>query len=406
MNKIIIVLFAICFGLVQCSNKSNSFKSLEKGKVLSRVCAGSTGNSYAVYIPKSAEDKPLPVIVCFDPKGDGSLPVKLFRMTAEKYKVMVVGSNVIKNGMPMPDVNYLANELFKEIKQNLPVDSSQFYLAGFSGGSRVALYLTSSSVVPVKGIIACSAGGEALYLNKNIVVAALTGDSDMNYLEMKQFADQLGMYGISRVFYSLPSVHQWPDSNSLANAFADVSVMGMANSSTPMDSVFVKQHYLSYNQQISALSKHLDNSDSLKKAVSITVNGTRVFRNFPTFNKIELFRDSIESLPAVKSLYAEAEKMEQAEKSGQEKIYQLYSSGHYNELLNLLDKLANEKKQNIVASRLLAYCSLMSYSYVGRALQANDLSLAKPLLEIYHRCDPENKDYFRFLEHYKQLGGK
>jgi hypothetical protein len=144
----------------------------------------------------------------------------------------------------------------------------------------------------------------------------------------------------------------------------------------------------------------------LKKVISVAANGARVFRNFPAFTKIELFRDSIEKLPAVKTLYAVADKTEQAEKSGQEKIYQLYASGHYNELLNLLDKLAKEKKQNIVATRLLAYCSLMSYSYVGRALQANDLSLAKPLLEIYHRCDPENKDYFRFLEQYKQLGGK
>ena len=406
MNKVIIILSLACLALAQCSSKSNSFSSLEKGKVLSRICAGSNGSSYAVYIPKSSEDKPLPVIVCFDPKGDGTLPVNLFRRAAEKYKVMVVGSNVIKNGMPMQDVNYFANELFKEIRQNLPVDSSQFYLAGFSGGSRVALYLATASVVPVKGVIACSAGGEALHLNKNIVVAALTGDSDMNYLEMKQFADQLGMYGISRVFYSLPSVHHWPDSSSLANAFADIVVMGMANSNVPMDSAFVKQHYQFYHQRVNALTKFLDNKDSLKKAVSIAANGARVFRDFANFNKIELYRDSISSLLAVKALLVEAEKMEQAEKTGQGKIYQLYASGHYNELLSLLDKLAKEKKQNIVASRLLAYCSLMSYSYVGRALQANDLSLAKPLLEIYHRCDPENKDYARFLEQYKQLGGK
>ena len=107
MNKVIIILSLACLALAQCSSKSNSFSSLEKGKVLSRICAGSNGSSYAVYIPKSSEDKPLPVIVCFDPKGDGTLPVNLFRRAAEKYKVMVVGSNVIKNGMPMQDVKLL-----------------------------------------------------------------------------------------------------------------------------------------------------------------------------------------------------------------------------------------------------------------------------------------------------------
>ncbi|HRG90885.1 MAG TPA: hypothetical protein PLW44_17810, partial [Chitinophagales bacterium] len=57
--------------------------------------------SYALYLPSNYTDtSALPVMLFFDPHGDGAVPLNLYARLAEKNGYILMGSNISKNGMP------------------------------------------------------------------------------------------------------------------------------------------------------------------------------------------------------------------------------------------------------------------------------------------------------------------
>src|SRR5205085_28773 len=73
--------------------------SFPKGKIIEKVvCKNDVSQSYALYIPNTQNNAPIPVIYCFDPHGDGTLPLKNYQALADAYHFTLVGSNNSKNG--------------------------------------------------------------------------------------------------------------------------------------------------------------------------------------------------------------------------------------------------------------------------------------------------------------------
>src|SRR5580704_10769844 len=113
---------------------------LPPGKIVTHVlCADDAAQSYALYLPSNyASDRSWPVIYAFDPAGRGQNPVERYRAAAEKYGYIVAGSNNSRNGSWAVSQAALT-AMTRDVAARFRIDDRRTYVAGMSGGSRVAL---------------------------------------------------------------------------------------------------------------------------------------------------------------------------------------------------------------------------------------------------------------------------
>src|SRR5882724_330423 len=152
--------------------------------------------SYALYLPSQySTQKRWPVLLAFDPDGDGIDPVKLFQPAAEEYGFIVVGSNNSRNFV---DPSATIRLLWGDVTKRYAIDPRRVYATGFSGGSRVASGLAIGCKNCLAGVIACGAG---LPPGVNIPTAETAdwfltaGTIDFNYTEIIHLADALDTAG-------------------------------------------------------------------------------------------------------------------------------------------------------------------------------------------------------------------
>ena len=98
------------------------------------ACLSDPEQSFALYLPSGYRPgRPNPILYCFDPGGNGSIPVALFREGAEKFGWIVVGSHNSRNG-PWEVILRAARTLWLDTHARFAVDDARVYAAGFSGG--------------------------------------------------------------------------------------------------------------------------------------------------------------------------------------------------------------------------------------------------------------------------------
>ena len=118
-----------------------------------------TSGTFSLLLPGNYRpENSSPVILFLDPHASGSLPIKKYRALCNEYGYIMVGSNSSKNGMNSEEAKRLVIALIEECREILNIDPSRIYVAGFSGGARVAGTLTDQALV--SGILFCSAGFE------------------------------------------------------------------------------------------------------------------------------------------------------------------------------------------------------------------------------------------------------
>src|SRR5437763_12937756 len=109
------------------------------GQVVDDVpCVEDPAQSYALFLPKAyTPDRAWPVIFAFDPGGRGRTPVERYQAAAEQYGFIVAGSNNSRNGSG--EIGRAVNAMSVDVQDRLHIDPRRIYLAGMSGGARVAL---------------------------------------------------------------------------------------------------------------------------------------------------------------------------------------------------------------------------------------------------------------------------
>ena len=108
------------------------------GKLVARVQTADGKASYACYLPKAYRtEKNWPALVAFSPDGQGSRLAGHFRAAAEQAGWIVLASNDSRNG---PFRGEEIEALWKDAQTRFSIDTSRLYVAGFSGGARVATW--------------------------------------------------------------------------------------------------------------------------------------------------------------------------------------------------------------------------------------------------------------------------
>jgi len=161
---------------------------LPRGRVIDGIqCADDPSQSYALYAPSAyTADREWPVIFAFDPGGRGLNPVEHYQAAAEKYGYIVAGSNNSRNGdwkVSMAAVSAIT----RDVSARFNISAKREYVAGMSGGARVAMGVALSSP-QVAGVFASSAGYPDGHSRTELSfpVFETAGTEDFNRLEMRE----------------------------------------------------------------------------------------------------------------------------------------------------------------------------------------------------------------------------
>ena len=132
--------------------------NFETGKVIDPVtCNTNASQSFALYLPKNYSSvSTYPIIYFFDAHASGRLPLDKYFSLADKFNYILIGSNDSKNGMQTEALMNFVTNLMEDAQKRFSINKSRQYLAGFSGGARVA-GMAAMQMPNIAGVIACSA---------------------------------------------------------------------------------------------------------------------------------------------------------------------------------------------------------------------------------------------------------
>jgi hypothetical protein len=393
------------------NHKSDFFNWVKKGEITVVSCKSEISNIYSLYLPSNYNiEKTWPLVYCFDPHGDGSLPVGMLKTFAEKQGFILVGSNKSRNGLNAGDLSFIIETLMQDVNNKLALNPRRTYTIGFSGGARVACSM-ALTYKNISGVVACSAGFRPAPELPLFSFIGIAGSMDMNYLEMKQLDYELNNYTVRHQFYVFDNKHQWPPATMLQKAILNLELMNMADEKIEKNVVLIDSIFKATNLIIKNLIAS-ENTDSLLAAKNEIDNAMMAFKDLKDLSDLELLYDKISGNIQLQQLLKNTKLIEEKESKEQQKYSSalpVQSIGWWKDEINLLNrqKLSKEQlAQSRSVSRLLAFISLMSFSYVNSSINQNDWQSAGHLLKIYGMADPENPDYHYFNACYLANVGK
>jgi len=188
--------------------------------VIKISCLSDTAQSYSLYLPNDyTKTKKYPVLLFLDPGGRGEVPVTKYRSVAAKYGIILTSSYNSRNFDAASSVNAIA-AIHKDLLERFPVGISKTWLAGFSGGARMASFYAETNDI-IDGVIACGAafaGERSTAYARKIPFAWIVGTVDMNFEEMLQANETLDLADQSSLLLLFNGGHSWPPVEQLSIA--------------------------------------------------------------------------------------------------------------------------------------------------------------------------------------------
>ena len=204
------------------------------GEIIPDVkCEADPALSYALYLPRGyTPARAYPVIFAFDPGARGRVPVERYQAAAEQYGYIVAGSNNSRNGSPV--TGQAATAMTTDVMTRFHVDPNRIYLAGMSGGARVAFAVAMPNASQIAGVIASSAGYPDAEPRKTMPfpIFATAGTEDFNHLEMRRLDAALTTPHRLVIF---EGGHAWLSSELAIEAVEWMEVQAMKRGTAPRD---------------------------------------------------------------------------------------------------------------------------------------------------------------------------
>lgn len=177
--------------------------------------------TYALYVPSHYDaSKRWPVVYIYDAGARGAFAAERFRTAAEQFGYIVAASNVSHNG-PAEASLAAMQAMTSDVEARLSIDIRRRYVAGFSGGARMAV--TTGVICPkcFAGVMGFGAGlptAPKLDKTPDFAYLAGVGDSDFNYSEVVSLANTLDKLKAEYRILTYEGAHEWPSSSALVEA--------------------------------------------------------------------------------------------------------------------------------------------------------------------------------------------
>jgi len=299
---------------------------LTQGQIADKVvCAGDTTQSYALYLPSNyTTEKRWPILYAFDPAARGRLPVEHFREAAEKYGWIVVGSNNSRNG-PWSPVLDAWRAITKDTHARFSIDDERIYLAGFSGGARVAVQFANLCHDCVTGVIGCGAGfpaGVTPSATMRFVFVGTVGVDDFNFPEVKGLDEAMTKAGMMHHVQVFSGRHEWAPANVALEAVEWLELQAMKAGKRPREPALIESIWKSRLQQ----SKTLEAAKRLFEAYQSYGGMAETFRGLRDTSELEPKLSQLKESREVKSAIRDEQQQIKKQLQIQDQINALFAA--------------------------------------------------------------------------------
>lgn len=363
--------------------------AITAGTITPLACKLNAVNTYEVYLPVThSADSKYPVVIFFDPHGDGRLPLEKYKSVADEWEFILIGSNYTRNGMDANVALAGGNDLVTDVAGRFNIDPARIYLSGFSGGARIAGGVALQRM-DVTGVICCSATPPSPVAPRGYVGVA--GLGDMNYLEMKKFQSvDTSTVGLSELLV-FDGKHEWPPVKVMENAMLMISLYqpGSAVSGDP-------------NKMSDSLSANvIAQCDTMEKIgclleYQLLTSVANAEKNLSGILQIEQRRKKLEGSSCVKSDEKKWAEVEAQESDLQKALGESVLSRDTTWWRQNADSYFETTKagpEKFMRQRLRGYVSLLCYTYCNQAFSMNNVHAAEKLVKVYSIVDPTNNEW-------------
>jgi predicted esterase len=154
----------------------------------------SAKQSYELFVPQRPDPKaPLPVVLYISPANQAA-GWKSFEGPCKQMGFLFAGVRDAGNDVPIKKRVRIVLDVLDDVRRQFPTDPDRTYLAGFSGGGRIACAIGFALPDVCGGVLPiCAAGDlrEETWLRQRVIdrlsVAALTGQNDFNRGEVERW---------------------------------------------------------------------------------------------------------------------------------------------------------------------------------------------------------------------------
>jgi hypothetical protein len=399
-QKTLILLLIICgqSNLVNSQEVSNT-KTVVTNR--SETCRSNPKHTYQVFVPSvDTSFKQLPLLVSIDPHGDGKLAVAGFKEAAQKYQVVVVGSNLIKNN----DANYIQEleELIADVKSRYPIGNILF-VGGFSGGARMAIgYATTHKV---NGVIAYGALAPAKQIAAlSCRVISVIGLDDFNFIEVAQLVIDPQQMPSNLFLETTEATHEWPQESVMQQTLGFLLLSTMPPG-TPAEKRKIVQEFTAEQR------KRIDNLTKAGKNIQAALITRNMFGN-PYFEREGSFLNLFDQLSNDSVYQQQVDKLSQSIQFETNIRNDLYSalvekdSVWWRQDVDMLNSKINTEKDEFMQlayKRIKGFLGILCYSMCERfSEEKNSINLEKVLM-VYRLTEPKNPDVKKFTKLLEQI---
>lgn len=391
------VLFFSCQGKEGNAKTAGPSENIQNGVVLDKVSCLAGVCSYALYLPPAYDSaKKWPVIFCFDPAGRGTVPLVLCREQAGKFGYILVGSNDTRNGLPYQTSLVIIESLIRDVRKRFSIDPARIQLMGFSGGSRLA-GTAALSRSDIHAVIGCSAGLPTLETRpvRPFEYLGVSGQSDMNYLEMKVMCDRLKGTDYQHFLLVFDGKHSWPPDSVIPDIFNWLQLKAMKNRMIETD-----YHYVT--EVLARLHRELVMARQAKDILQeeyVCLKALHFLEGFPQAHTFEeelaTLRARLDYGPALKKRDAvlqieqDAQLQFTADLLSKDLLFWKKEMGK----LSAKKNAAATREEKDMYHRLAGFYSLSTYSAMNQAIQASAWEAATHYNKVYAIVDPENPEH-------------
>jgi len=379
--------------LVSCSGigKSNErVKAVEK----SDSCKLDSKNTYEVYIPeRNNSGEKLPLLVIIDAHGDGKFALNKFKEGANQYPVVLIASNLIKNGFEGYDG--AIQTLMEDVRQKYPIGKTVF-MTGFSGGARMVLGYALSH--QVNGLILCGALANPDQINAlHCPVISISGMDDFNFMETAQYLFQEQLAPVNLKIELTNASHGWPDSLMLANELGFLRLSCQAEDIPSLSKSQLEMYCQHQQTRIDAWKKQGDFLKALLVARNMALT--------EPFNNDKAFASTYEALKTNPEYLNQMQRLEKC-LNFEISVRQPYMDDFRtkdtlwwkNEIRTTDEKIKTEQDAYTkdMYKRIKAFWGIISYSFCNQATKEHNAEVLNKTLSIYRMLEPENPDMYYF----------
>jgi len=330
------------------------------------------------------------LFIAIDAHADADLAIEHFRWAAEQYGFQVIALNNVQNNDPKFEQHI--QQGIAQAKQDLHINPKYIFLAGFSGGARMALIYAFNH--QAQGVIMMGAGPGNQTQSFPFPLAMISGVQDFNFIEQYYPINSPQVQNPNIITLHWQGKHAWPDSSTIADAVS--FILFTSNAIMEEDIIRIPQlekvkkaqkrnNIFFYFKELELISKTStgEMQEKTKSSIEAIQQSSKAQKYFAQFNNT-LVTEQKRNQIYIKDL---DEKPLDWWKATIAKLDQLIAEG-------------DEINANSYA-RTSAFLGILLYSKTNAAISGRgNAKLLPKYLEIYELLEPENSELFFFKAKY------